>query len=183
MDPHEEKEFLWRYKFFMVQGMRPSFVREDIAHATLHVGKCINFLRHTCNDLSWVEERKQIESHATTAGGLRYGNERALEAMVLFAKERVNARVQHSLFSSYRLGEHCNAIKRYLLLGQGDFIQYLMDLVGRDLESAAPNVVAYKLDCALDHGILSAFNGMCAKLFFLLWKIVCSFTGCGGEVF
>jgi len=33
------------------------------------------------------------------------------------------------MFSKFRLREHCFALKKYLLLGQGDFIQHLMDLL------------------------------------------------------
>jgi gamma-tubulin complex component 3 len=31
------------------------------------------------------------------------------------------------LFDKFHLGKHLFAIRKYLLLGQGDFIQYLMD--------------------------------------------------------
>jgi len=34
------------------------------------------------------------------------------------------------LFTRYKLKDHLNALKRYLLLGQGDFIQNLMDSLG-----------------------------------------------------
>ena len=33
------------------------------------------------------------------------------------------------LQTKYQLGLHCGAVRRYLLLGQGDFVQALMDLV------------------------------------------------------
>ena len=34
------------------------------------------------------------------------------------------------LKNKYKLIDHLKAIKRYLLLEQGDFIQYLMDILG-----------------------------------------------------
>ena len=33
------------------------------------------------------------------------------------------------LMNKYKLLEHYNAMRRYLLLGQGDFIRHLMDLM------------------------------------------------------
>ena len=33
------------------------------------------------------------------------------------------------LKTKYKLMDHLKAMKRYLLLGQGDFIQYLMDVL------------------------------------------------------
>ena len=38
------------------------------------------------------------------------------------------------LFNKYRLRQHLDAIKRYLLLGQGDFIETFMGLVGSHLD-------------------------------------------------
>ena len=33
------------------------------------------------------------------------------------------------IFNQYKFKEHCLAIKRYILLGQGDFVQYLMEII------------------------------------------------------
>ena len=33
------------------------------------------------------------------------------------------------LMGRFQFAKHCDAIRRYLLLGQGDFVQALMDLV------------------------------------------------------
>ena len=38
------------------------------------------------------------------------------------------------MFSKYQLRRHLDAIKRYLLLGQGDFVETLMGLVGAELD-------------------------------------------------
>jgi gamma-tubulin complex component 3 len=61
---------------------------------------------------------------------LEYGQTTALEALVEQAAEAVNKHLMKILFDKYKFFEHCLAIKRYLLLGQGDFIQALMDAVG-----------------------------------------------------
>ena len=39
-----------------------------------------------------------------------------------------------TLFSRYALLQHCDALKRYMLLGQGDFIESLMNLIGTQLD-------------------------------------------------
>lgn len=39
-----------------------------------------------------------------------------------------------TLFNRYALLQHCDALKRYMLLGQGDFIESLMDLIGTQLD-------------------------------------------------
>ncbi len=37
------------------------------------------------------------------------------------------------LFKKYKFEGHCNSIRKYLLMGQGDFMQYLMDLLSEEL--------------------------------------------------
>jgi gamma-tubulin complex component 3 len=46
------------------------------------------------------------------------------------AATTVNKRLMKILFEKYNLFDHLLAIKRYLLLGQGDFIYHLMDILG-----------------------------------------------------
>ncbi len=42
----------------------------------------------------------------------------------------VDTRLMGLLFNTFHLSKHCDAIRRYVLLGQGDFVQALMDMVG-----------------------------------------------------
>lgn len=58
-----------------------------------------------------------------------------------------------TIFGRYRFREHCLAIKQYLLLGQGDFIQYLMDLIGPDLSQPAGLVSKFKLAGLLEAAV------------------------------
>lgn len=39
-----------------------------------------------------------------------------------------------TLFKQCALQQHCDALKRYMLHGQGDFIESLMDLIGSQLD-------------------------------------------------
>ena len=48
-----------------------------------------------------------------------------------------NKQLLHFLFKKFRFLEHCDSIRKYLLLGQGDFLQYLMDLLANELQKPA----------------------------------------------
>lgn len=52
-----------------------------------------------------------------------------LETVIDKVSQEVNKRLMEMIFGKYKFFEHCYALKRYLLLGQGDFIEYLMDLL------------------------------------------------------
>jgi gamma-tubulin complex component 3 len=53
----------------------------------------------------------------------------------------------------YKLLDHFNALRRYLLLGQGDFIRHLMDLMEEELNKPAHNLLFHNLQRLLDKAI------------------------------
>lgn len=155
-DPSVPEEHLWRRRYRLDDEMLPPFIDPETAADVLRVGKSINFLRRCCDDDGWERERDAVAAAAAAAGGLGYGNPAALEALVGEAKRRVDRCLRRVLFERYKFGEHCHAVKRYLLLGQGDFHAFLMDLVGPDLAEPAGAVSAYRLTGTLEAAIRSS---------------------------
>ena len=49
------------------------------------------------------------------------------------AYEITNSALINILFTKFKFEGHCNAIRKYLLMGQGDFMAYLMDLLAEEL--------------------------------------------------
>ena len=64
----------------------------------------------------------------------------ALEALVARASAQVDARLMKVLYSRHHLDRHCDAIRRYLLLGQGDWVVALLDALGPELSKPAREV-------------------------------------------
>lgn len=58
----------------------------------------------------------------------------ALTTVIDEAVSGLDRHLLETLFSRYSLHQHCDALKRYMLLGQGDFIESLMDMVGPQLD-------------------------------------------------
>lgn len=58
------------------------------------------------------------------------GSEDEMERLIEPAYRAVNKRVMDVLTDKYSLLSHFQAHRKYLLLGQGDFIHHLMDLLG-----------------------------------------------------
>ena len=52
------------------------------------------------------------------------------DGLIVTAADSINRHVVSTLLEKYALVKHCDALRRYLLLGQGDFVQSLMDQVG-----------------------------------------------------
>ena len=53
-----------------------------------------------------------------------------LESLVIETTKRIDKHLMHVIYELYKFKEHCLAIKHYFLLRQGDFVQYLMHVVG-----------------------------------------------------
>ncbi|KAL8215285.1 hypothetical protein R6Q57_004734 [Mikania cordata] len=152
-------ESLWREGYKLHSSMLPSFISRSLARRILRTGKSINFLRVCCGDRSWADAATQAAAATGTTtrrGGLGYGETDALESLVTEAAKRIDKHLMDVVYNQYRFKEHCLAIKRYLLLGQGDFVQYLMDIVGPELSEPANTISSFKLAGLLESAIRSS---------------------------
>ena len=147
---------LWRQKYAFEEDMLPPFINRERGKTILRLGKNINFLRRCCDDSSWTEYRADIMNAVEKAGGLDYENPEGLDALVHEASKRVDTTVRKVFFERYRFGEHCSALKRYLLLGQGDLHECLMDLMGPELDRAASSLSVFKLAGTLEQAVRSS---------------------------
>lgn len=152
-------ESLWREGYRLHAAMLPAFISQSLAQRILRTGKSINFLRVCCEDQGWADAATEAAAAAGTStrrGGLGYGETDALESLVTEAAKRIDRHLLDVMFKQYKFKEHCLAIKRYLLLGQGDFVQYLMDIVGPDLFEPANTISSFKLAGLLESAIRSS---------------------------
>ncbi|KAE8692533.1 Gamma-tubulin complex component 3 [Hibiscus syriacus] len=152
-------ESLWREGYRLHAGMLPLFISQSIAQCIQRTGKSINFLRFCCDDRGWADAATEAVAAAgvtTRRGALGYGETDALESLVIEAAERIDKHLLDVIYKRYKFKEHCLAIKRYLLLGQGDFVQYLMDIVGPELSEPANTISSFKLAGLLESAIRSS---------------------------
>ncbi|CAM6099365.1 unnamed protein product [Calypogeia fissa] len=152
-----KSEALWREGYQLQTSMLPSFIPEPLAQSILRTGKSINFLRVCCEDQGWAKAAATAvasgQASANGGGGLGYGETDALETLVVEAARRIDRHLIEIVYNRYKFRDQCLAIKRYLLLGQGDFIQYLMDLVGPELSMPANTFSSFKLSGTLESAI------------------------------
>mmetsp|Transcript_3609 Transcript_3609/g.6859 ORF Transcript_3609/g.6859 Transcript_3609/m.6859 type:complete len:718 (-) Transcript_3609:13-2166(-) len=126
---------LWRDKYSLRQAMVPSFISKPLANKILVIGKSINFIRQCCSDAKWVSDvyinfEKVFDTAAADSG-------RVLEVAIHQAAQVTHSRLMYLLLNKFKFAQHCLSIKRFLLLGQGDFIQVLLDLLQSELDRPA----------------------------------------------
>ena len=71
------------------------------------------------------------------------------------AAARANARLLELLLGRYRLREHCAHIKSYLLLGKGDFVQYLMEHLAPQLSRPSSQLHRHQLLALVESAVRS----------------------------
>ena len=139
---------VWEDKYKLDDAMMPTIMTEELAKKVFLIGKSLNFIRHGCGDSVWVEAYCKENSRE-----LRYGDTATLESSIDKAYKATMARLTHLMDSKFRLFEHLQALKKYLLLGQGDFIALLMESLSSNLDRPAGSQYRHTLTGQLDHAI------------------------------
>lgn len=145
----------WRHGYYIEGDRLPPFVSQDLALKILRSGKSINFLREVCGDSKWVQERMTV-LQAASAQALTYGELDTLERVVASASAEVDERLMWVLSSRFHLARHLAALRDYLLLGKGDFVQALMDLMWSELNQDAARTSELQLNGLLRQAIATS---------------------------
>ena len=104
----------------------PTFISEQQARKILVIGKSINFMRVICNEQKQIKGVKNLPSITSM---LDQKSDTRFQEIIDTAYEDTSMTLIQILMKKYKLLDHFNSLRRYLLLGQGDFINHLMDLM------------------------------------------------------
>jgi gamma-tubulin complex component 3 len=135
-------ERLWHERYILDEAMVPSFIHADLAQRIVRTGKSLNFIRECCED-DFISTKETVQW--ATMAELK----RAVEVRASWGNEHL---VQ-LLLGKYRLMEHAKALRRYLLLGQGDFAGSLLDLSASALDEPAKMLHAHTMREILDMAV------------------------------
>lgn len=139
---------VWEDKYTIHSPQVPTIITESFAKKVFLIGKSLNFIRHGCSDSEWVESYSK-----STSKELGYGDTARLEMSIDEAYKTTMARLIGLMGSKFRLFDHLRALKKYLLLGQGDFIALLMEGLSSSLERPANTLYRHNLTAQLEHAI------------------------------
>lgn len=147
-DPRRIATSVWEDKYKLDDEMVPSIITQEFAKKVFLIGKSLNFIRYGCGDSAWVEAYSKEASKE-----LRYGDTASLENSIDEAYKTTMARLIHLMDTRFKLFEHLRALKKYLLLGQGDFIALLMESLASNLDRPANSQYRHTLTAQLEHAI------------------------------
>ncbi|KAJ5887974.1 hypothetical protein N7495_008015 [Penicillium taxi] len=147
-DPRRIATSVWERKYKLDDELVPSIITHDFAKKIFLIGKSLNFIRYGCKDSAWVEAYSKEASK-----DLRYGDTATLETSIDEAYKTTMARLIHLMDEKFKLFDHLRALKKYLLLGQGDFIALLMESLASALDRPAGSQYRHTLTAQLEHAI------------------------------
>ncbi|PWY92420.1 spindle pole body component [Aspergillus heteromorphus CBS 117.55] len=147
-DPRRIATSVWEDKYKLDDEMVPSIITQDFAKKVFLIGKSLNFIRTGCGDSGWVEAYSKEASKE-----LRYGDTAGLESSIDEAYKTTMARLIYLMDEKFKLFDHLRALKKYLLLGQGDFIALLMESLASNLDRPANSQYRHTLTAQLEHAI------------------------------
>lgn len=139
---------VWEQKYRLNKDMLPSIVSEEFADKVFLIGKSLNFIRYGCADGAWVEDYSKEASRE-----LKYGDTALLATSIDEAYKTVMARLITLMEDKFALYSHLQALKKYLLLGQGDFVALLMESLASNLDRPANSQYRHTLTAQLEHAI------------------------------
>ncbi|KYG43565.1 hypothetical protein M433DRAFT_156562 [Acidomyces richmondensis BFW] len=139
---------VWDSKYLLKESMIPSIIASDFANRVFLIGKSLNFIRYGCGDSHWVESYSKSASRE-----LKYGDTATLSTSIDEAYKTVMAWLMRLMETKFSLFSHLSALKKYLLLGQGDFIALLMESLASNLDRPANSQYRHTLTAQLEHAI------------------------------
>lgn len=154
-DPTVKDDRLWHDKYSLRKSMIPSFLNQDQAKKILLTGKAINFLRQVCQDRTIIRNRHVIKAAETNEVDSIFTQDLdgIFQNMIDTVYKETSMHLLQVLHTKYKFMDHLKAMRRYLLLGQGDFIRHLMDLLEEDLAKPAQTLFLHNLTGILETAV------------------------------
>ncbi|EER06589.1 gamma-tubulin complex component, putative [Perkinsus marinus ATCC 50983] len=137
---------IWTSAFTIDFDKVPALISEEVALKIFVTGKSINFVRQCCSEGDWLsDQQQQIQQEETDPD--------SLTNMVQKAYRRETSLVFNLMMNKYRLQDHLLAVKKYLLLSQGDFVGHLLDLMSEQLSTRAQVLRVHTFRDLTDHAL------------------------------
>lgn len=150
-----KKERLWHEKYNLRCPMVPSFITMSQANKILLAGKAISFLHHACGEKQNIKDRDVIRNSRLrrVESMFEQDSDPSFDRMVSLVYQQTSRYLLETLVDRYHFMDHLRATRQFLLLGQGDFITHLMDLLGTELDKPATQTLTHRLTNALETAI------------------------------
>ena len=148
---------LWHDKYSIRRSMIPKFMGLSLSKKILATGKSINFLKSVCQEDRPIPGREaMMRTLDSMTADLLFATDQdpnKLHEVIEHCYRETSHLVLDTLFKRYKLVDHVSAMRKYLLLGQGDLIRYLLELLDEELCQPAAHLYPHNLAGILESAI------------------------------
>ncbi|KAH8397507.1 hypothetical protein KR222_008425, partial [Zaprionus bogoriensis] len=150
---------LWHDKFRLRRNMLPKFMSMELADKILKTGKSINFLREICKVEEAVKGRKELKDVIDNNGNspcfavsniFAHVPDTSWHAAIETCYAQTSKHVLDIMVGPHKLLVHLQGMRRYLLLGQGDFVTIFIENIKDELEKNGSDIYSHDLSVMLD---------------------------------
>lgn len=134
---NDNESNIWLNKYKLITNKVPSFLEQELAKKIFLSGKTVNFLKKCCNIKEWTLNIEPYDSKELYHSKFR--------DWIFMCSNIINQKLLEVLFLNFHLEKHLDFLKRYLLMGQGDLIQNLMDNLTTELNKPASQIYRHQL--------------------------------------
>jgi len=155
-DSSIQGEAIWHHKYTIRDTMIPKFLSKSWANKILSTGKSINFLHSVCQDSGHVQGRSGIVSQLQKMDPATLFRGEIDNPLLETVQQLYNCTARHVMdimYGKFQLMSHLAALRKYMLLGQGDIMRYLLDLLEPELCHPATQLYPHNLAGILETAI------------------------------
>ena len=137
--------------------MIPKFLALSWVKKILATGKSINYLHSVCHNSIPIPGKeavkKSLQVETSPANLFSHPTDNKFHEILERCYKETSSLVLDILFKQYKLLDHVTAMRKYLLLGQGDLIRYLLELLDEELSRPATQLFTHNLSGILETAI------------------------------
>ena len=167
-------EDIWHRKYSIRVAMIPKFLSLSWAKKILSTGKSINFLHSVCGDTGHVEGRAGAVSRLERMDPATLFRGEVDNPLLETVGQLYGVTARHVLdimYGKFQLMAHLAALRKYMLLGQGDIMRYLLDLLDTELCQPAQQLYPHNLAGILETAIRGTNTQFEDHVFSLDYKV------------
>ncbi|OMJ08377.1 Gamma-tubulin complex component 3-like protein [Smittium culicis] len=160
---------LWVGRYSIDVSKIPVYICSDLTRKIFLIGKSLSFLRTACGDEEWISIQKtqQFQNQSYNLGSnnipknsytsvtslFDISDPNSLKTHIDSIYQLVNARLMKVMIGKYDLMNHVAAMKKYLLLEQGDFVQFLVESLGNQLDKPSNRLLHHNIMTAVESAV------------------------------
>ncbi|XP_050527568.1 gamma-tubulin complex component 3-like [Daktulosphaira vitifoliae] len=129
---------MWNNRYEIRESMVPAFFTKDIINSIFRTGRYINFLHTICGSKPELSPSREVLKELRNSGDkdlfpmLEQGS--IISDMINKACTESSTMVLDILKEKFKLFLHFEGLRRYMLLGQGDFVTTLLEILQPHLD-------------------------------------------------